>query len=240
MSFPTPMGLFFSAPIPQVQEHPNTDGVVEKFLPVDASLHALVGAVDVDVGAGVTKNLDLGGVLQAVTVAASVDLTMEHALAGTLQAVASAGSVTFGSHQYWRFDFADANGDPDPLICLYGIALTVGGTEVSDNTMTAAADTTWPYPASDPSHTFDVQYPLRPQVAFGWAPTTVPAWWSLDLGAGNPQAVDGFILKPQTVARSPGHFTISYSDNNSTWTVAGTYTATTGWTAATNRAFTIP
>lgn len=147
------------------------------------------------------------------------------------------GGVIAAPHRYWRINFV-ANQANDFYMGVGKIGLEVGGIEVTDNTMTASASSTFPAPSA-----YNPSYVLDPAANQGWvgvAPGS--SWWKVDLGSGNDQQIDGLYLTPDTgnAARAPGFFTVASSDNNTDWLVEGIFTAFGGWTSAVDRFFTTP
>jgi len=80
------------------------------------------------------------------------------------------------------------------------------------------------------------------QIAKYWQyqSVTFPIFLKIDLGSGNGIAPTYCRMNaPETPDRSPKDFTIEGSNNDSDWTVLGTYTGVTGWTAYSEKNFAI-
>jgi hypothetical protein len=181
----------------------------------------------------------------AVTAAASVTngtFQNDHAVAATLAPVEGAASVTIGeAHRYWRLWFTGDNGDPNNIILLRYVGMSVDGNtaEVLDDSMTASASSSF-FGAPGDEITYNPQNVLPPTNIEGWATasgSSWPQWWKVDVGVGNELFPTSVWITPQTVARSPSGFILQWSDDNSSWTDVETFTSTTGWSAENIRQF---
>lgn len=148
------------------------------------------------------------------------------ALANSLSASQSAGGGGGGGgggHRYWRITNIDLNGGA--YLEISEVSLLVGGSEVdSIATKTpTVGETVGPY-----SNLFDGNLSSRAY----WPAETVEVGTSFalkwDFGAGNEQDVDG--------AKQGGHdtadrymygFDVQWSDDDSSWTTAGSFTGLT-------------
>src|SRR5690606_34084510 len=124
-------------------------------------------------------------------------------------------------------------GDPNNILLFRYISLADGETELLNDSMTATASSSF-FGESGDELLYNPQNVLDPIDDEGWATasgSTYPQWWQVDVGEGETITPTSIWLTPQTVARSPSGFTVSYSDDGETFTTYKTFESTTGWTA---------
>lgn len=243
MSFPPAMALMLSAPIPQVQEHPNTDGVVEKNLVLAGTMRKVTSAGQIAGGYQHT----ITGAVQAVTAVASLitdtEDDNEHTISGMLQAVVP-GLISVAledlpppanTYRYWKINVT-AGQPAQAGLTWCEIELRNGsGTDLTSPGGAITASSTFSgFPVSqliDNSNTLETSC---------WASDfsgTWPQWVKYDFGSDVTLA--DLRLSPNASSRAPADFTVEGSDDGVTYDVV--YTAsglTTGWSPGVFRTFT--
>jgi len=144
------------------------------------------------------------------------------------------------AHRYWRLNItmaASGSGVSGITIAECIMAVTIGGSQVATSGTASANSTNGSNVAS---RAFDGN------VSTNWASLAIntigSAQLQYDFGSGVARDLaEVRITGPaSSLTTAPRDFTIEYSDNGSSWTVAHTVTGQTSWTANQTRAFAIP
>lgn len=127
------------------------------------------------------------------------------------------------AHRYWRINITANAGDASFLaIAEIEMRATVGGADqCSGGTASASASDG----ASPPGNAVDNNNTTRWSTPSG----TTTGWWKYDFGSAVEVVEYVIRAHPSTGGRSPKNWTLEYSDDDSTWTVADTRAALAYW-----------
>lgn len=150
---------------------------------------------------------------------------------------ASAGTP----HRYWRINVSAADGGANIAILELHMRESVHGPNVATIAANVSASSNLLF--HDPGDAFSSNWDEDTGAGVSsWASSTgANEWLRYDFGAGNQKAIVAVDIwaRPDTAfsTQSPKDFTIEYSDNGSSWTVAWTVTGSTGWRSREHRKF---
>lgn len=129
------------------------------------------------------------------------------------------------AHLYWRFNISANDGDTSFLtIAEIEMRATVGGADQCEGG-TATASTS--EASSPPSNAVDNNASSRWNTATG----VLTGWWRYQFPAAVEVLEYTIRAHPTTAGRSPKTWTLEWSDDGSSWTVADTRSNETGWTS---------
>lgn len=121
------------------------------------------------------------------------------------------------AHRYWRIKCT--SGQPDYYIPELDLRESAGGTRLTGTPV-------WNTHRSAPSTEFDGTKAFDGAYNSFWQGSAVDSWVGLDLGAGSEKFVGWYgVMLGQYPSVLPPSFTLDYSDNGTTWTVADTQVA---------------
>ena len=138
------------------------------------------------------------------------------------------------AHRYWRVYYT-ATSDGWAAIAEIAMHTTVGGGNVISGGTASASSSFSGFPASSA---------IDSNASTAWASNgaVLPSWWEYDFGAGVTKDIVEFVVTARTgtaAGESGSAFQLQFSDDNSTWTTAWSWTGVS-WTSGQTQTFAVP
>lgn len=135
--------------------------------------------------------------------------------------------------RHWRFNFSAGHDLAYLMVAEFELMAEIGGSDLSDG-KTATASSYY-NPTYSPANGID----NSPATTWSTSTNGIPAWFSVDLGVGNPAVIREYRIRMSTIegAYGPKSWELQSSNDGVNWTTVHTVTNAPAWANSEQRIY---